>query len=223
VNEPPPVHAVRTDARRQDFARADTSYRLWFGPIAALVLFAGIFAIGLIFPGYSHIRQTVSELGEIGSPGRVAFSVLLSLVAACLIAFASGVARILRKTGYSTLPAYFVGAMALSVAGVGLFAFPHPLHNVFGMSELVGYQAPLVAALVCRSAPDARQLATFSIVMYALVVLAIAVNMTALDRHGILWTHIQPFHGVVQRLLFAAWFFWCAGYAVLLMRIGRRS
>ena len=34
--------------------------------------------------------------------------------------------------------------MALSAAGVGVFAYPHPLHNVFGISELVGYQAPLV-------------------------------------------------------------------------------
>jgi hypothetical membrane protein len=199
----------------------DTNYRLWLGPIAALLLFAGIFAIGLMIPGYSHIRQTVSELGEIGSPARVAFSVLLSLVAACLIAFAGGVARTLRESGYSTLPAYFVVAMAISAAGVGLFAFPDPLHNVFGMSELVGYQAPLVAALVCRTAPKGRQLATFSIVMYALVLLAIAANMTTLDRHGDLWTHVQPFYGVVQRFLFAAWFFWCAGYAVLLMRIRR--
>ncbi|OOG60279.1 DUF998 domain-containing protein [Rhodanobacter sp. C03] len=194
---------------------------LWFGPIAALLLFTGIFAIGLMTPGYSHIRQTVSELGEAGSPGRIVFSVLLSIVAACLIVFAGGVARTLREAGYSTLPAYFVGAMAISAAGVGIFAYPHPLHNVFGMSELAGYQAPLVAALVCRTASNARQLTRFSIVMYALVMLAIAANLTTLDRHGDLWAHIRPFYGVVQRLLFAAWFFWCAGYAALLMRMRR--
>jgi hypothetical membrane protein len=202
---------------------SDTNYRLCLGPIAALLLFAGILAIGLMIPGYSHTQQTVSELGEIGSPGQVAFSILLSLVAACLIAFASGVARALRESGCSTLPAYFVGAMAISVAGVGLFAFPHPLHNVFGMSELVGYQAPLAAALVCRTSPNLRQLAKFSIVMYALVLLAIAANMTTLNRHGDLWTHIRPFYGIVQRFLFAAWFFWCAGFAALLLRIRRPS
>ncbi|HUY02320.1 MAG TPA: hypothetical protein VMV33_03465 [Rhodocyclaceae bacterium] len=36
---------------------------------------------------------------------------------------------------------------------------------------------------------------------------------------GSLWRHIQPCYGVLQRLLFAAWFFWCAGYALLLMRL----
>ena len=195
------------------------NYRLWCGLIAALVLFVGICAVGSWTPGYSHIRQTVSELGEVGSLGRVAFSVLLSLVAACLLVFAIGVARTLGEAGCSTLPALFVGAMAISAAGVGIFAFPHPLHNVFGMSELVGYQAPLIAALVCRSASNEKQLFRFSIVMYALVLLALAANLTTLNRHGDLWTHIQPFYGVVQRLLFASWFFWCAGYGLRCAKI----
>lgn len=199
----------------------DTPIRLWLGPIAAVLLFAGMFAVGLMIPGYSHVRQTVSELGEVGSPGRLAFSILLLLVATCLVVFATGVAATLRAAGGSTGPAYLVGAMAVSAAGVGVFAFPHPLHNVFGLSELVGYQAPLVAALACRSAARTRPIRTFSFVMYALVVVAIAANMTTLHRHGDLWRHIQPCYGVVQRLLFAAWFFWCAGYAVLLMRLGR--
>ena len=201
----------------------DTPIRLWLGPLAAVLLFAGMFAIGLMIPGYSHVRQTVSELGEVGSPGRVAFCILLLFVATCLAVFATGVAATLRAAGSSTGPASLVGAMAISAAGVGVFAFPHPLHNVFGMSELVGYQAPLVAALACRSATRMRPMRTFSFVMYALVVLAVAANMTTLHRHGELWRHIQPCYGVVQRLLFAAWFFWCAGYAVLLMRLERRD
>jgi hypothetical membrane protein len=199
----------------------DTNFRLWLGPVAALLLLTGIAAIGLMTPDYSHVRQTVSELGEIGSPGRVPFAVLLSLVAACLIVFASGVARTLRASGSSKLPAWFIGAMAVSAAGVGLFAFPHPLHNVFGMSELVGYQAPLVAAVVCRAIPNGRQLTAFSFAMYGLVLLAIAANLTTLDRHGDLWARIQPIYGVVQRFLFAAWFVWCAGFALLLMRLRR--
>jgi hypothetical membrane protein len=125
------------------------SISLWFGPIAILLFIAGTLAIGTVTPGYSHVRQTVSELGEVGSPGQVAFSALLCLIATCLVIFASAIARSHRRLGCSTLPAYFVVAMAISCAGVGLFSYPHPLHNVFGLSETVGLQAPLVAALVC--------------------------------------------------------------------------
>ena len=31
--------------------------------------------------------------------------------------------------------------------GNGIFAFPHPLHNTFGIYELIGYRAPLALAL----------------------------------------------------------------------------
>jgi len=198
-----------------------TSSRLWFGPIAALLLFAGIFAVGLVTPDYSHVRQTVSELGEVGSPGQVAFSVLLCLIAACLIIFAGAVAHSLRELGHSTLPAWFLGAMAISTAGVGLFAYPEPLHNIFGMSETVGYQAPLVAALVCKTDPRAKRIKAFSIVMYVAVLLAIAINLVALVRPAEIWSQIKPFFGVVQRSLFASWFIWCTGYALLLMRMRR--
>lgn len=176
------------------------SRRLWFGPAAALLFFAGITTIAWVTPGYSQVRQTVSELGEVGAPGQVAFSALLCLVALCLIVFA---------------------AMAVSSAGVGVFSFPHPLHNVFGMSELVGYQAPLAAALVSRGSRNTRRLAMFSGVMYVLLLLAIGANLVTLDRHGELWHRVQPFYGVVQRLLFATWFAWCAGYGWLLMRLSR--
>jgi hypothetical membrane protein len=67
--------------------------RLWFGPIAVALFLVGTIAIGLFTPDYSHVRQTVSELGEAGAPGQVAFSVLLCLIATCLIVCASAIAR----------------------------------------------------------------------------------------------------------------------------------
>lgn len=200
-----------------------TNIRLWSGPVAVLLFIAGTFAIGAITPGYSHVRQTVSELGEVGSPGQFAFTALLSLLALCLVIFASAVARSLRGLGCSTLPAYFVGAMAISCAGVGIFSFPRPLHNVFGMSETVGFQAPLVAAVVCWRVPRAKQIVFFSMVMYVVVLVAIAVNLIPLVRPVSLWPLIRSYFGVVQRFLFLSWFAWCAGYAMLLLNAGRAN
>ncbi len=200
-----------------------TSLRLWCGPLALLLFFAGTFAIGAFTPGYSHVRQTVSELGEVGSPGQFAFSALLCAIAACLVIFASAVARSLRGLHCSILPACFVVALAISCAGVGIFSFPHPLHNVFGLSETVGLQAPLVAALVCWNVPRARRLVLFSIIMYGVVLFAIAVNLVPLLRPASLWPIIKPYLGIVQRLLFASWFVWCAGYAMFLLRADRAN
>jgi hypothetical protein len=112
--------------------------------------------------------------------------------------------------------------MAVSVAGVGVFAFPHPLHNVFGISELIGYQAPLALALTWRRDPRGNALVAFSWVMFALVWIAIALNISSLDRQGVIWTHLKPVYGIVQRSLFATWFVWCAGAGLLLLSTIRK-
>jgi len=89
------------------------------------------------------------------------------------------------------------------------------------MSETVGYQAPLIAALVCKTDARGKSVRTFSLVMYIAVLLALAINVVPLVRPADLWVHLKPFFGIVQRSLFATWFIWCVGYAVLLMRVDR--
>ena len=112
--------------------------------------------------------------------------------------------------------------MAVSVAGVGVFAFPDPLHNLFGISELIGYQAPLVLALAHRKVAGAGVIIAFSLVMYVLVVAALVLNLASLDRSGDLWLAVKDVYGLAQRALFAAWFAWCAGVGLLMIR-RRRS
>ena len=196
--------------------------RLWLGIVAGPLLFAGIFALAWTVPGYSQVQQTVSELGEVGSPARVAFAFLLCLVAACLISFARAAATAHRAANVSAAPTWLIVAMGISAAGVGVFAYPNPLHNVFGMSELVGYQAPLAVALAFWKKPSREPVAVFSLVMYGVVLLALAANLTTLHRQGDLWQNVRPYYGLVQRSLFAAWFAWCAGYALLLIRLTPR-
>jgi len=131
---------------------------------------------------------------------------MLCIVAAFLLIFASALAETSRESHDSALVAYFVGFMGISAAGVGVFASPNPMHNVFGMSELIGYQAPLVLGLTWRR-DIWSSVVRFSCVMYALVVLAIGANLSVLDRNGALWAYEKPVYGIVQRALFAIWFF----------------
>lgn len=192
--------------------------RLLSGPLAAALLLLGIAVLPLWVPDYSQVRQTVSEIGEMDSPARIAFTIMLCGVACCLLIFAAGVGTASKQAGHGRSPAYLIAFMALSAAGVGIFAFPHPLHNIFGESELIGYQAPLAFALSWRADPKAKRLVAFSWCFFALIWICIALNLTSLFRHGPIWTQVRPVYGLVQRSLFAAWFGWCAGIGVLLRR-----
>ena len=186
------------------------------GPLATIILGGGIAGLALMVPGYSQVHQTVSEIGQMGSPARVAFAALLCAVAVCLLIFAWEIRALSLKARSSPAGAYLIACMAVSAGGVGVFAHPHPLHNVFGLSELIGYQAPIALAIAWRRDPQARSVVVFSWFMAFLVWVAIALNLATLDRSGALWAFEKPYYGLVQRALFAAWFVWCAGAGFLL-------
>jgi hypothetical membrane protein len=194
------------------------NYRLLFGSLAGAILGFGIAGLALLLPGYSHVHQTVSEIGEIGSPAQVPFAIMLCCVAACVLVFALAVRDRSLDAGHSRLAAYLIGFMALSAVGVAVFAHPHPLHNVFGLSETIGYQAPLVLALTWRRDPRARTLVALSWISYVLICVAIALNLSVLYSHGVAWAYVKPVFGLAQRALFAAWFGWCAIVGLLLFK-----
>src|SRR5262249_43227334 len=189
-------------------------YCLLFGPTAAIVFALGVVGLGSVVPGYNHVRQTVSEIGEMGSPARIPFAIMLCCVAGCILVFAFAVRARSIEAGHSQLAAYLIGFMALPAAGIGVFAYPHPLHNVFGISELIGYQAPLVFALTWRRSRPS--LVWISWVFYLLTCVTIALNLSAFAPS--IWVYVKPVHGLVQRALFAAWFGWCAVVGWLLFR-----
>lgn len=192
--------------------------RLSLGWVAALVLWAGFVLLPSLIPGYDWIRQTVSEIGEMGSPARVPFAATLCIVASCVLLFAWGLRDASVTLGRSAAAAYLTGCMAISSAGVGIFAYPHPLHGVFGLSEFIGYQAPWVLALTWRHEKRVRGLVPFSWAMSALLWIAIIANLSVLDFHSWLWHVERPVYGVIQRALFFMWSVWLAGTSLMLVK-----
>lgn len=187
------------------------------GPLAALLLGVGIVILAADIPDYSQVRQTVSEIGEVGSPVQALFTILLWGVAILLAVFAWALRTLSLQAGRSPLAAYLTACMAVSSAGVGSFAFPHPLHNIFGMSETIGYCAPLAMALTWRRDP----VASWSGILFVLVVVAMGLNLAVLDRDGALWAFERPIYGLIQRSLFACWFVWCSGVGLILQPADR--
>lgn len=192
--------------------------RALFGVVAVVLFFGGILVLGAFVPDYSQIRQTVSEIGEVGSPVQVPFAVLLCATAVCAVVFGTAVRDVLAHRRHSRTAFYLILAMAVCAAGVGIFAYPHPLHNVFGTSELIGYQAPVALAIASRRDQNLRAISRISLIGSIAVWAAIIANLVVFDRDSALWMHMKPFYGLVQRALFAAWFGWSAAVGLALSR-----
>lgn len=193
------------------------AYPLLAGLSAAVIFGVGVVVMPLWLPGYSQVRQTVSEIGMVGSPMQVPFTLMLCAVAACLLVFGWALGSESVRAGHSSLAGWLTACVAISAAGVGVFSYPSPYHNLFGLSELIGYQAPLALAITWRA--DARaSVVRMSWLMTALMWVTIILNLSVLDRTGALWVHERPFYGLVQRSLFGIFFLWAALAGVMLTR-----
>src|SRR5580698_9981438 len=95
--------------------------RLLFGPLTAVIFLVGVAGLAMTVPGYDSLRQTVSEIGEVGSPAQVPFSIMLWAVAATAIVFCLGLRRAALDAGATPWPAYIAALMAVCSAGIAVF------------------------------------------------------------------------------------------------------
>jgi hypothetical protein len=199
------------------------SLALLFGPLGAAIFCVGVLVLAAIVPGYSHVHQTVSEIGALDTPLRVPFGVMVGSVAVCMWIFAWGVAGESARAGRNRFAAWLITCMGISAMGIAIFATPHPLHNDFGISEIVGYQAPLAFALAWRKTPKAEVLVAVSWVSFVLLWVSMGLNMSTMSPHSSVAMAVMPIYGLVQRSLFLVWFGWCAVMGVLLWRRERED
>ena len=183
--------------------------RLLFGPIAALVFVLGTIGVALFLPGYSHVRQDVSEIGALGTPTRLAFAIVVYGVAASLVIFAWGLWAFARARGLSQVPAFLIGFVVVSEVGIATFATPDPLHEQFGLLSLIGFQAPGMLALMWRRDLGLKRLVDVSRICFFALWAATALILVP-GFWPPLAQAIAPVAGLAQRTLFAAWFGWCA-------------
>lgn len=159
-------------------------------------------------PDYSHVSETVNEIGEIGSPVTTPFQIAMLAVNLCVILFAAGLFYFARANELSVIPAFFVAWFGLADVGTNVFPSPHPLHNVFGLSLTIGYLAPLVLAIAWRRSDTARSIAGVSWFVAALVLVSMFLNISPAFNRDL---YPLEYYGIVQRsavVLIYGWFAW---------------
>jgi hypothetical membrane protein len=186
---------------------------LLFGLICGTALIAMSTVLGALLPGYDPVSQTISEIGETGSPFQRIFQITLIAAALCFLIFAYGVYRFASWRHVSILPAIAVGFIGLMDLGTAAFEAPHPLHNVFGIPKLLGFLAPLLLAVSWPNAPDLRVVRSVSAVAGGLVLISVALNLSPLFVSS--WPWGEAHYGLIQRTMFV-FFAWCIFLAVAL-------
>jgi len=184
-----------------------TKNLLPLGWITATTFILGTFILGGLLEGYNPVSQTISEIGEKGSPLYTPWQIFSISIGGLLILFAVGLISFAKKKKLSILPGIFILIYGLSQFCIGLFPSPHPLHNVFGLSMTIGYFSPLVFALSWGKKLG-KTFKKVSLIAFILIVLGIFLNLTPAFAPSL---YNMEYYGIVQRFLLFTFFAYC-GY-----------
>lgn len=179
---------------------------LSLGWITAVLFIAGSLVLGSILADYSFISQTVSEIGQEGSPLKFIWQLFSLLVGLLLILFSLGIISFARRNKWSVVPGLFVLFAGLSQFGIALFPSPHPLHNVFGLSMTIGYFSPLVFFLLWKDKLGAS-FKWYSLLAFILIQLGIFLNLSPMFAPDL---YPLEYYGLVQRFLLFTFYLYLA-------------
>ncbi len=188
--------------------------------IAAAVLETSIvLVLGLLRPGYDHLTQLISELGEVGAPNAIVMDVAgFFLYGLLLVVFAFGLHR---GTGGLKVGPALVALGGIGPMGAAFFpcspgcAFATSTsHYVASLPGLALSLAPFGFWWGLRKDAQWPKYGSYSLVTGTGAILILAV--TASGAFG-------PWEGLGQRLLFAVLLLWIVIMAIHLIRLSVRT
>jgi len=198
--------------------------------IAAPIIFAILVTVGgLIYEGYSHSAQAVSELGGVEAQYPLLQSTNFLVVGVLFIPFAFGLRRGLGNGRRSTLGPVLVGIFGVS-SGIGNAVFPcdpgcefqtvtGTLHNLTGLGGFIAAVAGIfVISRKLKGDPRWHFLYRFSWITGVLVMLSLFLWIGVAKV-----AEIGSLNGVLQLVFIGAWFIWVEVMAFRLLFLSRRN
>lgn len=178
---------------------------LSFGIFAGVLFIAGTLVLGNMVDGYNVSRQTVSEIGAIGSPLQYPYAVMLGLVSILSITFAYFGRVYALSQDISGKGLILVGLFGVLDAGFAFFPTPHPMHNIFGLLHLIAYFAPLAIYIGWRKVPGYGFIANISLAYMVCIIVGLFLNMSPMFAPKL---YPLEYYGYVQRFLLYSYYLW---------------
>lgn len=183
------------------------SLLLRLGALGPVIFYGLIVAGGFMSPGYNHMTQYVSELGQAGAPTAKLFNYGLMAVGGAMILGGLGFFLGARKLGAGAimplLAAVAIGLFGASFVIGGLHPMPDPMHQAYNLIY-AGVAAPLLAFLSLGDRTELSGAKTLAVISF----LASAVLMALMMNLGGFNLVHKTDVGLWQRGLIAATTLW---------------
>ncbi|NYT00478.1 MAG: DUF998 domain-containing protein [Methanocellales archaeon] len=191
------------------------------GIVGPIVYTSIMIAIGLLRPGYNHLTQPMSELGEVGGPNAIIMNTAgFMLLGFFIIAFAFGLHRGMNEGEGSKVGPALIAMSGIGWIAVGLFhvdpksaeiSFTSMMHISGAMIVGLGFSiAPF--AIARRSRKDHRWAS------YRPYSLSTGI-LTAILGLVFIFAGIEEYMGALQRIVTGVPLIWIEVMAIRLLRL----
>ncbi len=188
---------------------------LVIGIAIGVIYFLNLFVLAAMYPGYSHMRNWVSDLGRIEAPHHRIFNAVIALIGVLYLpaglGFFYSVKRITGRKVLAVVIGVFVAVLSVNLFFGAFYPLPDPRHGGNGIWFL-HFFTPLLLAWAFWRLKGSRYFTIYQLLSFILIVIIALIQMGA----GGLVNQMNL--GLVQRLQALILFTWFASTCYWMIR-----
>jgi hypothetical membrane protein len=175
------------------------------GVATPIVFWTATFIAGGLTNNYNQLKNTISELGQIGAPAANFMFVALSLLAVIAALFSFYFYQACKRLKISFWPAIFSFSLPISMLWAGIFPMGNSLHDKQGPLPLLLLLGMFVAIFQWPKRHFKKERSATIIAS----LLALLIFLRFVKPFG------NEYEGLVQRFYYLGWTIWCISIGIL--------
>jgi hypothetical membrane protein len=172
---------------------------LYFGYATPILFWLMTFLSGTIHGNYNHFKNTISELGAIGTKSEIFTSSSLIILAVLCILFSIGFYRASKKFNLSVIPAILSFSMPITMIWAGIFTLGNEFHSLTGPFPFLIIFSCLLAYLLWKKNRAFSELSNISLVSF---IISMFIFLRFVKPFG------YEYEGLIQRFFYLGWTVW---------------
>jgi hypothetical membrane protein len=189
--------------------RITATQLLPFGYWVTILFWTMTFISGYVHGDYNHFKNTISELGAIGTKSELFTSCSLLLLALLNILFCIGFFKASKTRKIALIPAILSFAMPVSMIWAAIFTLGNEFHSMIGGVPFLIIIAIILSLLLWNGKNGLSGARTVSLIAFAIMILVLLRFVKPFGRE---------FEGLIQRFFYLGWTIWTVGITYCLSR-----
>lgn len=195
--------------------QVNTRLLLLTGLLIPIIFWGSTIVAAILHGNYNHVRDTISELGAVGT-GSEKFMEITTWICSLLgIPFLAGLLITCRRFNLNRIPLVGIAGFSIMMGWAATYHSGNPMHSKSGPVLLILILGPLLAAVLWRN-NKLKKLRAFSLLSFfiMLFILLRAIPSETLQ---------QNYTGLIQRFVHLGWSVWFVSLSLSFLTLSNKQ